>query len=243
MFCEGGSLPVYGVLGSVDNCLFTNQTIWEGEVQEGRHYQYHWRKQPGQQFICEATDLKMIRDSSYGCVLAANCLEHIANPLKALEEWKRMLKEGGLLLLVLPHKVGTFDWRRPTTGLAHMIADYERGVGEDDMTHLTEILSLHDLKKDKRAGSAGQFRERCLKNYINRALHHHVFETQTALAMVDHAAFQVIRVDVHKPYDIVILACKCDGTPDNSRFLGEQAEYRRRSPFPSDRSGFERHEK
>jgi SAM-dependent methyltransferase len=242
MFCEGGSLPVYGMLGSVDNCLFANQTIWEGRVQEGRNYHYHWRKQPGLQFICEATDLKMIQDSSYDCVLAANCLEHIANPLKALAEWKRVLKEEGLLLLVLPHKVGTFDWRRSTTSIDHMIDDYERGVGEDDMTHLAEILALHDLKKDKPAGSAAQFRERCLKNYSNRALHHHVFETRTALAMVDRAAYQVIKVDVQKPYDIIILARECTGTPDNAQFLGAQAEYLRRTPFPSDRSYFERHE-
>jgi len=239
VFCDGGSLPVYGVLASVDNCVFANQTIWEGKVQEGRHYQYHWRKQPGMQFICEATDLKMIQESSYDCVLAANCLEHIANPLKALAEWKRALKEEGLLLLVLPHKVGTFDWRRPTTSLAHMIDDYDNQVGEDDMTHLSEILSLHDLKRHKGCGSPAQFRERCLKNYFNRTLHHHVFETRTALAIVDRASFQVIRVDVQKPYDIIILARECKGRPDNSLFLSAQAQYLQRSPFFSDRLWFE----
>lgn len=236
MFCDGGSLPVYGVLDKVDNCVFANRTIWEERIREGRHYHYHWRKPPGQQFICEATDLEVIQDSSYDCVLAANCLEHIANPLKALAEWKRVLKERGLLLLILPHRAGTFDWRRPTTSLAHMIADYDAGVGEDDMTHLDEILSLHDRKKDKAAGSVTKFRDRCLKNQSNRAMHHHVFETRTALAMVDHAAFQLIRVDVHKPYDIIILARRCNEFPDNGLFLGPKADCLRRSPFPSDRA-------
>ena len=135
------------------------------------------RKPAGSQYICEATELKPIADRSYECVLASHCLEHVANPLRALAEWKRILKDDGLLLLVLPHKDGTFDCRRPVTTLAHMVEDYEKQIGEDDLTHLPEILALHDLEKDKPAGSPEEFRARSLENRANRALHHHVFDT------------------------------------------------------------------
>jgi hypothetical protein len=84
------------------------------------------------------------------------------------------LKEDGLLVSVLPHKDGIFEWRRPTTRLAHMIEGYEKDVGDNDLTHLPEILALHDLEKDKPTGSAEQFRRRCLDNSFNRALHHHM---------------------------------------------------------------------
>jgi SAM-dependent methyltransferase len=219
----------------LDNCLFSARTIWTGDVQDGGNFQYHPLKRPGNQFVCEATDLKPIKDSAYECVLASHCLEHMANPLRALAEWRRVLHQNGLLLLILPHKDGTFDWRRPTTGVAHMIEDLDNKVGEDDLTHLPEILALHDLEKDKPAGSKEEFQQRCAQNYSNRALHHHVFDTWTAVALVDHAAFQVLRVDTAKPYHIIMLAQRCDRIRDNSAFLGPQADYRLRSPFPSDR--------
>ena len=234
LFSDEGPLPIYRDVATLDNCLYSATTIWTGTVQ-GR-FEYHPRKRPGNQIICEASDLRPVPDAHYECVLASHCLEHVANPLRALGEWKRVLKDDGVLLLVLPHRDGTFDWRRPRTPLAHMVSDYKRNVGEGDLTHLAEILELHDLSKDKAAGSPEQFRQRCLANLANRAMHHHVFDTRCAIELVDRAAFQVIRVDTFQPYHIIILARRSDKGTDNQRFMGNSAEYRNRSPFPSDRA-------
>ena len=235
IFGDAGLLPIYRALATLDNCLYSTQTIWTGNVQATDGFHYHPHKPAGAQIIREATELTAIDDSSYGCVLASHCLEHVANPLRALAEWKRVLVPDGLLLLVLPHRDGTFDWQRPTTHLSHMVEDFQDCVGEDDLTHLPEILALHDLGRDKAAGSKQQFEQRSLQNRHNRALHHHVFDTWTAAALVDRAAFQLLRVDVAKPYHIIILAGKSDGTRDNSAFLGPHADFRLRSCFPSDR--------
>jgi SAM-dependent methyltransferase len=232
MLASAGEVPVYDVLGSLDNCLYSGSTIWTGAVTEGATFVYDSGKRPGAQIICDGTNLKLVSDFSYGCVLACHCLEHVANPLRALEEWKRVLQEDGLLLLILPHKDGTFDWRRPVTPLAHIIEDYQNAVGEDDLTHLPEILELHDLSKDKPAGTKEQFRQRCLSNEINRAMHHHVFDTMAALAIVDYAGFQVLRVDNLKPFHIIILASKTKRTADNRRFMKAGLEHREPKPFP-----------
>lgn len=234
MLANGGQLPVYDVLRSLDNCLYSGTTIWAGEVREGNTFLYHPGKQPGAQIICDGTDLKPVHDASYECVLACHCLEHVANPLRALAEWKRVLTEDGLLLLVLPHKDGTFDWRRPITPLAHIIEDDENAVGENDLTHLPEILELHDLSKDKPAGTKEQFRQRCLSNEINRAMHHHVFDTMAALATVDRAGFQVLRVDNLKPFHIIILASRTERTVDNRGFMEPGLDRWSQSPFRSD---------
>lgn len=234
-FGDEGSIPVYGVLKSLDNCLFSNRTIWEGEVVEGRHFNYHPLKPLGYQFILEGTELRAIPDSSYDCVLSSHTLEHIANPLGALREWKRVLRDDGLLLVVLPHKDGTFDWRRPSTKLTHMIEDFDKNRGEDDLSHVAEILALHDLKKDKPAGSPENFRSRCLQNYSYRAMHHHVFDTPSAIAMLDHAGFQILRVALLKPCHIILVSRRCERAPNNDAFLAADAGYRRRSPFQSDR--------
>ena len=137
-------------------------------------------------------------------------------------------------MLILPHKDGTFDWRRPTTPLAHMIGDYENTTGEEDLTHLPEILELHDLAKDEAAGTKEQFRRRCLANHTNRAMHHHVFDTMAALAIVNYANLRVLRVDNLKPFHIIILAVSTRSGVDNRRFMEPGTEHWRRSPFPSD---------
>jgi SAM-dependent methyltransferase len=235
LFSDQGCLPIYSVLESADNCLFSEQTIWTGKVSDGRGFQYHPTKKPGLQLFLDGTDLQQIPNASYQAVLASHCLEHIANPLRALDEWKRVLTRDGLLFLLLPHKDGTFDWRRPTTKLEHMIQDYEKNVGEDDPTHISEILELHDLEKDSAAGSREQFEQRCLDNKRTRALHHHVFDTLTAAMLLDHAGFQLIRVAAIKPFHIIILAQKCEAQRNNACFFRTDAEFLAQSPFPSDR--------
>ena len=235
-FSDAGQLPIYDALRSLDNCLYSGNTIWARTVREGNTFVYHPEKPAGRQIICEATNLQPIRDSSYDCVLACHSLEHIANPLRALAEWKRVLKDSGLLLLILPHKDGTFDWRRPTTPLAHMIQGYENGVGEEDLTHLPEILDLHDLSKDEAAGTKEQFRQRCLANQIHRAMHHHVFDTMSAMEIVNHMGFALVRVDTLRPHHIMILASRADRPVDNRRFMAADSKRWSRSPFASDRA-------
>jgi hypothetical protein len=117
-----------------------------------------------------------------------------------------------------------------------MIADYANQVGEDDLTHLPEVLALHDLEKDIKAGTKEQFRQRCLDNYSNRAIHQHVFDTLTAIQTVDYAGFNIVRIDNREPYHIIILARRCSGLSDNRRFLDRDAEHWRCSPFSSDRA-------
>jgi len=234
MLNRDGGIPIYDVLESLDNCLYAGNTIWSGEVQAGNTFSYDPDKRPGTQFICDSTDLNPIKDSQYDCVLACHCLEHIANPLRALSEWKRVLRKNGLLFVILPHKEGNFDWRRPVTPLAHMIHDFHNQVGEDDLTHLSEILELHDLSRDPGAGTKEQFRERCLANHITRAMHQHVFDTATALRTLDHMGFRLLRVDYIRPLHIIILASRTDESVDNHEFLKSGSKHLRRSPFTTD---------
>jgi SAM-dependent methyltransferase len=194
-----GPLPIYSVLRSVDNCNYSAHTLWE-PAGFGPKYR--------RTFIGEASSLPEISDRSYGCLLSSHSLEHIANPLKALYEWRRVLAAGGMMLLVLPDKERTFDWRRPVTTLDHMVEDYSQGVRDDDLTHLDEILQLHDLSRDRLAGTAEQFKARSLKNSTFRALHHHVFSVPSTLELLMHAGFSPILSEVAPPLHMIFLAEK-----------------------------------
>lgn len=236
LFSRGDRFPVYPIVGRLDNCNFSDKTIWEGTIQEGQTYTYDKQRPNGFQYIREAVDLNGIVSDSYDFVLSSHALEHVANPLRALKEWLRVLRQGGVLVLILPHKDGTFDHRRPPTPLAHLIEDFERGTKEDDLTHLPEILELHDLALDPDAGTLEQFRKRSMDNFAHRGLHQHVFTTESVAKILDFLSVQIIQIDPVLFFDIISISRKLpsDQKPDNSAFLGKDARYRLHSPFASD---------
>jgi len=207
-FKKNGYFPVYTIAKNLDNCNFNNDTTWEGTIKQGHTFSFNKKAELGYQYILEATNLSSIESNSYDFILSSHTLEHSANPIKALYEWKRVLKDDGMLLLVLPHYKATFDHNRPVTQLNHLIEDYQNDVAEDDLTHLDEILELHDLDMDPGAGNYESFKERSKNNIENRCLHQHVFNTNSAIEIVEYIKLNPLSVEVKNNFDIFILAKK-----------------------------------
>jgi SAM-dependent methyltransferase len=197
-------LPVYPLLADLDGVNFAEATMWEGRIADGGRFEY-LPGRAGRQIIAEAGDLTGIASGRYGCLLSSNCLEHVANPLKALREWVRVVEPSGVLLLVLPNPASNFDHRRPVTSFEHLLADERAGTGEDDLTHLPEILALHDLSRDSRAGSREAFERRSRDNLRHRGLHHHVFDAALIGRMAQHVGLQVLLQDASAT-DFFVLA-------------------------------------
>lgn len=239
VFGVKGIVPVYPVAKKINNINFSNHTTWEDKVIEGNSFKFneHDEIEPGYQYIGEAANLDFVKDFSYDFVLSSHCIEHLANPIQGLSEWVRVLKNDGLLVLVVPHKDGTFDHLRPVTTLGHLVDDFNRNIDEGDLTHLDEILSLHDLGRDPCAGDIHTFRERSKKNKENRCLHHHVFDTQLTVQLVNYINLQILSVELFPPFHIVIIAKKVKKGQkiNNIKYLDIGAILRKRSPFPSDK--------
>jgi SAM-dependent methyltransferase len=239
VFRREGLFPLYPIAARVDSCNFASKTVWDdGAIASGDSFPGHEHGPPGGRFIAEATQLTFAASDSYDFVLSSHMLEHSANPVKALLELKRIVKPDGSLLIVLPHRDATFDHRRPVTTLEHLLEDFDHGTAEDDLTHLPEILALHDLSMDPPAGDLSQFTARCKRNFENRCMHHHVFDTRLGVRLVDAMTLEILAVEAAHPLHIAIIARKlADGTrPNNGPFLSDGAAYRRTSPFPSDQA-------
>ncbi len=205
IFRKSYHLPVYKHIEKLDNCDFSISTVW---AKHTGSFVFNPRKSPGKTLFCDGSALIEIPDSTYDVLLSSHNLEHFANPVKALREWHRVLKSNGALILVLPYYRATFDHRRQPTSVDHMFNDFYENIGEDDLTHLPEIIEKHDRGMDPAAGTLDQFHKRSLDNLSNRCLHHHVFDEHNSREMLSRAGFDVLALDFLLPHNLCILALK-----------------------------------
>lgn len=225
-----GTIPVYGIAARVDTCDFAESTVWSSRRSS---WLVRPRKPLGLRLVSDGSRLALTSEV-YAFLLASHVLEHCANPLKAIMEWKRVLQPNGIMVLLLPHKAATFDHRRPYTDFAHLADDFRRDIDETDLTHLDEILALHDLSLDPAAGSWTEFRARGQRNAESRCLHHHVFSPELLIDICTWARMTVLSVSVERPVHIVVVAAKTanDTLEANNRsFLTPDADWLMRDPF------------
>lgn len=188
-------LPLYPIVKALDGCNFFTQTIWGGCLEEGQKYYYASNKTKGCQYVSEAGELKQIPEKKYDFVVSSHCLEHLANPLKALKEWIRILKPQGVILVVVPDKNGNFDHLRKVTSFEHLQQDFNQQTGEDDLSHLPEILKYHDLSLDRKVENQEVFHARSQKNFANRCLHHHVFGLPLLVKIFEELNLKVLKAE------------------------------------------------
>nr|WP_315488778.1 methyltransferase domain-containing protein [uncultured Rhodoferax sp.] len=208
VFSAGGIFPVYPLIRNLENINFSSITAWDEGPRKAALFGLYRLRGGIKQHLGEATSMPEFATGAYDFVLSSHMLEHTTNPIKALMEWKRLLKDNGALLLVLPNKRFTFDHRRPVTSIEHMIADFEAGTEEADLTHLPEILAMHDFQRDPDAGDHVDFRNRCMHNITNRCMHHHVFDIPLAICLFQYLGLTVLAAEELAPHHILVLAQK-----------------------------------
>lgn len=199
-------LPVYRQADRIDNVNFSAQTAWESSLCDGGPFHFDPPRASGTQWLREATLLSGIADATYDFVLSSHCLEHTANPLRALSEWRRVTRPGGHLVLLLPDPLRSFDHRRPISTIEHLREDFARNTCEDDVSHVQEVLALHDISRDPGAGSPAAFRARVEQNRENRCLHHHVFDLALMMAALNETGWLVLATETARPVHLVSLA-------------------------------------
>tara|TARA_B100000963_G_scaffold361729_1_gene399033 strand:- start:908 stop:1672 length:765 start_codon:yes stop_codon:yes gene_type:complete len=185
-------IPVYRFIKKLDGVNFSNNTIWQGSISEGNNYNFYKKKPPGHQYISEATDLSKIKDNYYDFLISSNCLEHSANPLKAILEWRRVVKDEGVLILVLPKKELNFDHKRRDTKFSALLEAYENDFSESDLSTLDEIIENHDIELDPGVQNLEEFKIRSLQNNQNRCLHHHVYSSELIKDVLEFSNFNLI---------------------------------------------------
>lgn len=66
------------------------------------------------------------KENTVDFVISSHVIEHFYDPVKTIKEWLRVVKPGGYIYIIAPHKERTFDAPRPRTPLAEIIERHER---------------------------------------------------------------------------------------------------------------------
>lgn len=184
---------IYRICGKCDGVNFSKNTVW-WEMGTSNNYTYEGRNL-GKIYIADATNLSILDNETYDFVLSSNNLEHIANPIKAIGEFCRILKKNGMLVIAVPMKERTFDHNRNFTTFEHLLLDYKNDIREDDLSHLPEIIELHDYDMDAACGGRESFKQRSQLNFENRCLHHHVFDEKSLRKIYQYFGLTVVEFD------------------------------------------------
>jgi SAM-dependent methyltransferase len=127
-YCVGKGVeigPSDNPVKGVDTVLVDNKTDFAG-------------KQYRVDYVMEADNLLLFQDNQFDFLIASHMLEHFPNPIKALKEWYRVVRDGGILFIVVPQMNCTFDRYRNVTKLSHLTEDYEKDINNPDPTHIDE---------------------------------------------------------------------------------------------------------
>lgn len=126
--------------------------------------------------------LEMFPDGSQDFVITSHLFEHVGNPLALLEDCHRVLRPGGVLLLLLPDMTRTSDARRPPTTLEHLVAEYDAKLRGFDDEHVVEYLHF----VGKFDGDGAELATR-IQHERARSLHVHCWTEDTFFPVLYYA--------------------------------------------------------
>ena len=125
-------------------------------------------------------DMTGIRESSQDFLIACHVIEHVRNPLLAIEKAWGKLKLGGKLVLLVPHRDLTFDAARDLTTLDHLVLDYKRPLRERDFLHFVEFYEKAFVSPNPFDVATREF------NNKYSDIHYHTWNEDSFLEMVTY---------------------------------------------------------
>jgi SAM-dependent methyltransferase len=99
--------------------------------------------------VDDGARLGSFSDASLDFVVANHMLEHVEDPIAALEHQLRVLRPGGVLYLTLPDARESFDAARRRTTVDHLQNDHREGPQVSRTEHYEECAQLIEGHRDE----------------------------------------------------------------------------------------------
>jgi hypothetical protein len=128
-------------------------------------------------------------------LIAHNVLEHAPNPIGELIRWNSWVRDGGVVVLSLPHCLFCADTRRPLTPLSHLIEDFINAADGNDFVSREHCASFaaawwEEICRPYQSVSVEKFSQIVLYSLAapRADLHWHTFDSDLAMRTVTAAA-------------------------------------------------------
>jgi SAM-dependent methyltransferase len=124
--------------------------------------------------VDDGARLASFADASLDFVVANHMLEHVEDPIAAIQHQLRVLRPGGVLYLTLPDARQSFDAPRKRTTTEHLLQDHREGPQVSRREHYEECARLIE-------GHHGEIMESRVREMEAQGLrpHFHVWEPAT----------------------------------------------------------------
>lgn len=126
-----GPIPDGVEIGASSIAPFPGVKAWNLEHPGARLFQEAQLRSTGRTapiHVFAGAERLPFRSGALGFLLASHVIEHMPDTIRALQEWDRAVRSGGIVFLIVPHKERTFDRDRPRTDLRHHLADFALGM-------------------------------------------------------------------------------------------------------------------
>lgn len=144
-------------------------------------------------YLTDATNLYFSKDNEFDFICSSHVLEHLSNPIKALKEWIRVIKEDGIIYCGIPDKRFTFDCKRERTPLKHLIKDYKNNIDGHDNTHVKDFVD--NLDYNRCAYNKNNLVKISKKNPLIYT-HYHVWTKEDIIELFEYVGLEIIFVEV-----------------------------------------------
>jgi hypothetical protein len=133
--------------------------------------------------VANGEDLGCIADGSLRFLIANHVIEHLEDPMAAIELFLRKLGNGGILFLAVPDMRRTFDHGRAETTCEHLREDHQSGSSHSRAQHFDEwaqhVEGLSGIAAKERAAAL---------NAMGYSIHFHCWTLDGFRYFLDHLA-------------------------------------------------------
>jgi SAM-dependent methyltransferase len=133
--------------------------------------------------LSDSEHFPSIDSKTFDFVIANHVLEHLTDPVGGLAEWHRIFRSGGQLLMAVPDKRFTFDFRRPRTALSHHLDDHESELPAREM-NFAHLKEWAELVEGLAPGSESYNRWLETQLQSDFSVHNHVWLLQDVVRLV-----------------------------------------------------------
>ena len=157
-------------------------------------------------YVTDAANLSFAQDKTFDFVCSSHVMEHLANPLGAIAEWKRIIKDEGIIYVAVPDMRYTFDCKRDKTPLSHLVDDFEKKVSRINQNHIADFVENFDYEKTQEFTKEQLFE--LVRENPESIVHNHVWTVDDMQEIFEYIGINIVYGPILRKGTIHLIAQK-----------------------------------